>query len=59
MNERDPDDGVEPEEATQREVREEAATEADDPVTSREELEVELMDADASDAGEDIGQPTP
>ncbi|MGQ0519928.1 MAG: hypothetical protein ACT4PX_02095 [Actinomycetota bacterium] len=53
MNERDP------EEATQEEVREEAATEEDDPVTSREELEVELMDAGASDAGEDIGQPTP
>ncbi len=49
----------EPEEATQREVREEAADEEDDPVTSREELEVELMDAGASDAGEDIGQSTP
>ena len=53
MNERDP------EEATQEEVREEAAAEEDDPVTSREELEVELMEAGASDAGEDIGQPTP
>lgn len=53
MNERDP------EEATQEEVREEAAAGQDDPVTSREELEVELMDAGASDAGEGIGQPTP
>lgn len=47
------------EQETQREVREEAASEADDPVTSREELEVELMDEGVSDAGEDIGQPTP
>ena len=53
MNERDPED------ETQREVREEAVTEPDDPVTSREELEVELMDEGVSDAGEDIGQPAP
>ena len=53
MNERDP------EEMTQREVEEEATEEPDDPITSREELEVELMDEDVSDAGEDIGQPTP
>ena len=53
MNERDP------EERTQDEVREEAATEPDDPVTSREELEVELMDDGASEEGEGIGQPTP
>lgn len=53
MDERDP------EAATQREVREEASTEEDDPVTSREELEVELMDEGASEAGEDIGQSTP
>ena len=53
MNERDP------EETTQAEVREEAAVEDDDPVTSREELEVELMDEGASDAGEDIGETTP
>ena len=50
---------TEPEDATQQEVREEAADEEDDPVTSREALEVELMDAGASDAGEDIGQSTP
>ena len=53
MNERDP------EEVTQQEVREEASVEEDDPVTSREELEVELMDEGQSEAGEDIGQPTP
>lgn len=52
-------DEREPEEATQQEVREEAAAGEDDPVTSREELEVELMDAGASEAGEDIGQSTP
>lgn len=48
-----------PEATTQQEVREEAATEGDDPITSREELEVELMDEGTSDAGGDIGQPTP
>lgn len=48
-----------PEARTQDEVREEAATEEDDPVTRREELEVELMDEGASDAGEQIGQETP
>ncbi|MGH9176986.1 MAG: hypothetical protein ACRD0N_00325 [Acidimicrobiales bacterium] len=53
MNERDP------EEVTQEEVREEASTEEDDPVTRREELEVGLMDEGDSEAGEDIGQPTP
>ncbi|HET7488508.1 MAG TPA: hypothetical protein VFJ85_11310 [Acidimicrobiales bacterium] len=49
MDERDP------EAMTQREVREDAATEEDDPVTAREELEVELMDEGASEAGERIG----
>lgn len=53
MNERDA------EAETQEEVREEAATEEDDPVTSREALEVDLMDKGHSDAGEDIGQSTP
>lgn len=53
MNERDP------EEVTQEEVREEAEAGEDDPVTSREELEIALMDAGDSDAGEDIGQSTP
>jgi len=44
---------------TQAEVREQAASGEDDPVTSREELEVELMDQGASEAGEEIGQETP
>jgi len=48
-----------PEAKTQQEVKQDAATEEDDPVTSREELEVELMDRDASEAGEEIGQETP
>lgn len=47
------------EQETQREVKEEAATTGDDPVTSREALETELMDEGASEEGEDIGQPTP
>ena len=51
----DPD----PEAVTQEEVKEEAAAEPDDPVTSREELEVGLMDEGASDDGEDIGQEMP
>ncbi|HEX2701502.1 MAG TPA: hypothetical protein VHM89_14980 [Acidimicrobiales bacterium] len=50
MNEPDP------EARTQHEVEEEAAEEEDDPVTSREELEVGLMDDGASDVGEEIGQ---
>ncbi|MDP9387399.1 MAG: hypothetical protein M3Q48_05575 [Actinomycetota bacterium] len=52
-------DQRDPEAATQQEVREDAAREEDDPVTSREELEVDLMEQSASEAGEDIGQPTP
>lgn len=48
-----------PEAKTQQEVEEAAASEEDDPVTSREELEVELMDEGASEAGEEIGQETP
>lgn len=48
-----------PEAKTQQEVKDDAATEEDDPVTSREELEVELMDRGASQAGEEIGQETP
>jgi len=48
-----------PEAKTQHEVKEDAATEEDDPVTSREELEVGLMGRDASEAGEGIGQETP
>ena len=50
---------ADPEAMTQDEVKEQAATEEDDPVTKREELEVELMDEGASEAGEEIGQETP
>ena len=46
-------------EATQREVEEDAARTGDDPITSREALETDLMDKGASDEGEDIGEPTP
>ena len=48
----------EPEEATQEEIRSDAAVEPDDPVTAREELELDLMEADASELGESIGEPT-
>lgn len=48
-----------PEAKTQDELKEEAAAEDDDPTTSREELEVGLMDDGASEAGEDIGQEMP
>lgn len=47
-----------PEQATQEEVHEEARGQGDDPVTSREALENELMDKDDSDAGEGMGDAT-
>ncbi|MDP8992385.1 MAG: hypothetical protein M3N31_04930 [Actinomycetota bacterium] len=49
----------EPEQVTQNEVREEAAGQAEDPVTSREALETELMEQDESGVGEEIGDSTP
>ncbi|HVL92290.1 MAG TPA: hypothetical protein VM264_03005 [Acidimicrobiales bacterium] len=48
-----------PEERTQQEVREEAAAEPDDPITSREELETELIDEGASEEGSAIGDQMP
>ena len=45
----------EPERATQAEIETQAAVEGDDPHTRREELELDLMSADASEAGEVIG----
>lgn len=48
-----------PEQVTQDEVREEAATGDDDPVTRREALETELMEEESSGSGEEIGEPTP
>jgi hypothetical protein len=47
-----------PEQETQAEVEEDARTSPDDRTTQREELELALMDEDASEAGEQIGQPT-
>ncbi len=44
-----------PEDRTQDEIREDAAAEPDDPVTAREEVELDLMEADASEAAEEIG----
>lgn len=43
---------------TQREVREEAATE-DDPVTGREAMEQELMAEGESESGEEVGDEMP
>jgi hypothetical protein len=42
------------EQETEREVEEEAATEPQDPITSREALEEELMEEGRSDEGEHI-----
>lgn len=47
-----------PEEATQQEIRGDAVREPDDPTTAREELELDLMEDDASEAGEVIGEET-
>lgn len=52
-------DDTDPERATQDELRDEAGRQGDDPVTSREALENELMDEGESGAGEGIGEPTP
>jgi len=48
-----------PEQATQEEIRQDAANEGDDRHTSREEVELDLMESDASDAGHHLGHPTP
>ena len=44
-----------PEAETQEEVKEQAELAPDDPHTSREELELDLMDEDASELGERLG----
>ncbi|MDQ3570388.1 MAG: hypothetical protein M3396_07145 [Actinomycetota bacterium] len=59
MDESHSDKLSEPERATQEEVQEDADRQGDDEVTRREALENELMDDDASGAGEGIGEPTP
>lgn len=52
------DHDAEPERVTQDEVRDEAEGHGDDPVTSREALENELMEDDRSEAGEGMGETT-
>ncbi len=52
-------DDTDPERTTQDELRDEAGRQGDDPVTSREALENELMEEDESGAGESIGDSTP
>jgi hypothetical protein len=42
------------EELTEREIRREAARDTEDPITSREALEEELMEEGRSDEGEHI-----
>lgn len=44
--------------ATERDTRTDDARDEEDTTTDREELELELMDADASDEGERIGDDT-
>jgi hypothetical protein len=51
-----PDTPSDPEAATQEEIRKDAAVEPDDPQTAREELELDLMAADQSDVGEELGE---
>lgn len=48
-----------PEDVTQAEVEAQAAIEPDDPTTAREELELDLMSAESSEAGEVIGDEMP
>ena len=48
-------DDQDPERGTQEEIRQDAAREGDDTETRREEVELSLMEADASDAGEVVG----
>jgi len=50
---------ADPENTTQREVREEAAETEPDPVTKRESVEQDLMAEDESKAGEDLGDQMP
>lgn len=56
MTERENHDHVSKEEA--EELEEEAAERNPDPQTRREALELELMEEDRSEAGEDIGEET-
>ncbi|HUP70212.1 MAG TPA: hypothetical protein VM142_10410 [Acidimicrobiales bacterium] len=48
-----------PEAATQQEVQEEADATEEDPVTSREALEQDLMAEGKSKAGEELGDEAP
>ena len=50
-----PAEGLSPDQA---EIRREGERDGGDPTTDREELELDLMEADASEAGEEIGDET-
>ncbi len=47
-------DERDPEELSEREIEEEAASEPDDPITRREEIEQELMEEGRSEEGEHL-----
>jgi hypothetical protein len=47
-------DERDPEELSEREIEEEAASEPDDPITRREEIEEELMEEGRSEEGEHL-----
>jgi hypothetical protein len=47
-------DERDPEELSEREIEEEAASEPDDPITRREEVEQELMEEGRSKDGEQL-----
>jgi hypothetical protein len=54
--EREPEAPEAPEDETQAEIRSDAAHEPDDPITHREEVELDLMEEEASEEGEHIGE---
>jgi len=47
-------DERDPEELSEREIEDEAASEPDDPITRREEIEQELMEEGRSEEGEHL-----
>ena len=51
-----PDRRPDPEDLTEDEIEHQAAVEPDDPTTSREELELDLMEQDRSEEGEHLGE---
>ena len=50
---------ADPEERTEAEIERQAAATPDDPITRREELELDLMEHDDSEDGEIVGDEMP